>query len=500
MRELDEVLTRAVSEGAKVLSDARPDVTTATAVRGAVRSRRRTRHAIQAVAALPVVAVLALGGWALAGHVGTPAPVATQSPGPTDPAPAPSGEASPAPSGAALLPTEDGLPDRLAAPAGILDRAGAGWVLTAYATPPGKDPAMSPNGTAILLSAPDGSLYELQRLSSVDGAPAGSWFSYELLDWDTKAGTALLTRGTAAPNVDLPQGYVVNGIGLISLDLRTGTVTPVKGWDDLDSWAWLGRTAEGDAWQRFDAEGTTVRLRTASGEARDLPVQGESVVALLDPDGERVVVGGQLLDLRSGATTPVAGLAAGNGCSALSWWTRSSVLATCEDLSTTSNRWLDGKPRLVEVSLDAKGGTNAVVRTATASDAVFPIAQGTSFTAQWLGDRRVLVEGGTSVDGMSPITCDSRGAVLEISGPGGAFTALPAADTRGLDTVMPTVSGGLLAYVSSPGGCNDGAPTRTVTVVDLAAGTARLAVPLPAGPTTDGYDQPPGVRGIALWR
>jgi hypothetical protein len=500
MRELDEVLTRAVNEGANVLAGARPDAATSAAVTGAVRSRRRTRHTMQAVAALPVVAVLTVGGWALAGQVGTPAPVATQTPGPTEPAPTDAPSDLAPPSGAALLPSETGLPDRLRAPEGVLDRAGAGWVLAAYATPPGKDPAMSPNGTAILLSAPDGSLYELQRLSSVDGAPAGSWLSYELLDWDAKAGTALLTRAVAAPGGDVPQGDVVSGATLVRLDLRSGAVTSVPGWDDLDGWGWLGRTAEGGAWQHFDAQGTTIRLLTDSGQRRDLPVKGESVAALLGPDAERMVVGTQVLDLRTGDTAVVPGLAAETGCSPLSWWTGSSVLATCENLSVATDRWLDRAPRLVEVSVDGKGAAGTVVRTASAADTVYPLRADALFTGRWLADRRVLVEAGTVARADGPTACDGAGTVLEVTGPGAGFAPLPTADVRGLSSVVPGVVGGLLAYTSTPGGCTDHAPTSTLTVVDLAAGTARLAVPLPAGLAPDDTSELPGVKGFALWR
>jgi hypothetical protein len=469
-----------------------------------VRGRRVRRHVLQGVAAVPVAAGLALGGWALTGRVPAPAPVVTQTstpaPTPSSSAPTPSPTSTPTQAAPVPLPSEPGLPDRLAAPADLLDRVGPGWVLEVYTTAR-PDDGSAPAATVVLLAAPDGSLYELRRLSLATDGPAGSWLNSMLVDWDAASGTALIGQDVVTPDPGDPYNATSGPTSIVSLDLRTGALSPVPGSEGLDVASYVGPVADGRLWTGGQDDPSRLTVLHTDGTRSDIGVPTKDWIlrSLVSPDGTRVLADGYLVELRTGSSSPVPGLGRTDDCSPLAWWTASTLLASCEDPAPADRvvPWLERHPRLVEVALD---GTMTVLRAATAADPAFPLPKGWASAGTRLGDKRVVALG-AAPESDGPIACDGQGTMLEIAGDGATLTPVPTADARGLSSVGAEVSGRYLAYSSSPsGGCSDWAIAGTTTLVDLEAGTAQLAVPLPPDQRPDGGQLWGGDRGFAIWR
>lgn len=471
-----------------------------------VHGRRVRRHVLQAVVAVPVAAGLALGGWAIAGRPPTPAPVVTQTPAPTpsssapSPTPAPTPTATPTQAAPVPLPREPGLPDRLAAPADLLDRVGPGWVLEVYTAGRASGGA-APAATVVLLASPDGSLYEQRRLSLAADGPSGSWLDTMLVDWDAASDTALVSQEVVTPDPADPDNASVGPSSLRSLDLRTGALSPVPGGEGLDAASYVGRVADGRLWVGPWGAGSSLTVLRGDGTRTDVDLSsaGAYIQTLVDPDGTRVLAGGTLVDLRSGDLSPVPGLGPDEECAAIAWWTTSSLLASCEAPASADRvvPWLERSPRLVEVALD---GSVTELRAATAADQAFPLPPGWAGAGVRLEDRRVVaLAAPPTSDG--PYACDGEGVLAEIAGGAATLAPLPTADPRGLSSVGADLSGRYLAYASSPsGGCSDWAPAATTTLVDLEARTARLVVPLPPDQAPDDAQPWGGARGFALWR
>lgn len=211
MRDLADVLGAAVDARALALDGLEP-VSGLTGLRTRVRRRRAVRHAVEAVAVLPVVAAAAVGGWLLLGGPDPLPPVVTPSPTgtPTDEqAPTPTPTASPTPTQTPEVPylstvtVHPLLPPAERLPQGLLAETDADWSLLRYEAGPVTS-ADQPGVSEEYLLSPDGRLFQLPgHQGSITGWRPGS------------------TRAVAIQASDGPPASV--GV----LDLETGVWSPV---------------------------------------------------------------------------------------------------------------------------------------------------------------------------------------------------------------------------------------------------------------------------------
>ena len=358
MPDLEDLLSDAWRDRTDVVAgDGRVDLAGLT-VR--VRRRRARRHALQATVSLPVVAALALGAWTLAGRTAQ-VPPATQSP-----APSPTSTTAPSPTDVAptpLLPAEAGLPPLHELPAGMLEQAGPGWVLSLYWPVPedvGSD-GTPPATYVVALASPEGLAYEVTRFDLPDPTLA-PLLSGSIGRWVPGTTTAAITFSG-------DDFYFEH----YDLDLLTGTLSPDDSGPAPDSML-VGYVGDEPIW-------IDPGLRSMTIGERSVPLPAHAPAeAHVSPDGRAVELGGVVVDV---ATMTVIGTLDGDGqggwCTPKAWWTADSLLAFCADRDPWGDpdQYPAGQvdtraalhPRLVSVDLaDLGTGRSTVVRELAAAD------------------------------------------------------------------------------------------------------------------------------------
>lgn len=341
-----------------------------------VHRRRVRRHVVQGVVAVPVVAGLALGAWALAGRVPTPAPVVTQTqtPSPTPsgsaPAPAPGPTATSLPALPDPMTTALGLPALEPMPAGLLATTGPGWVLGVY-QPAGMENGHvgRPMSIVVVLAQPGGPVYEVTRIDPWADLPADSlpdeWREITLVDW---------VPGTSTALVQVHYSGDLNGDGslylqLDDLDLTTGALTPSA--HDLG----IGPHQAGPMLLGM-ARHRPVWLDWAEGAARvvvdgvAIPVPNDFWNGTVGPD-ERYYLDryGRVVDLDAHTLVGALPRVDGEFCAPLGWWSSTRVLATCADRDASVPIAADAHPRLELFDVGALApGAGTLLRALGADD------------------------------------------------------------------------------------------------------------------------------------
>ncbi len=467
MRDLDEVLAQAEGARGRSLGGLTMPDDALAVLTGRIRARRARRHVLQAAVVVPVVAALAVGGWALRERVSAPMPFAT-APSPTStpsPDPRQSSDAGPA----VLLPSEPGLPERYSLPDGLLGQAGPGWVLATYSPASSDQAGGGPGQTVVLLASPEGRAFEVLRLDTglVAGPPV-RWTQHTVVDWRPGETTALVSVLAASEDsgtllLDSPPDYA-------ELDLLTGRLGPLL--PELRGLSFETRRGQVRFWS--DRATGDVLEEDASG-MRVVASLGESHPGAFSPDGDLLIVGSEVYDLRSGAV--VGGVASADGsCSPVSWWTSDSVLALCtaQDASSYDGPYLDLRPRLVVVDrAGLQTGRGTELRRIEAGDPVT-----SAWSSAWVADGQVVVHGAevTPTGSMLGDVCDDGVYLLSEKG----FTPLGSPDPRERPSSFQPRAAGEHLVVESGTGC-DLYPTPSVlSHVDLATGTATLMIGPPA--------------------
>lgn len=462
MRELDDVLAGTLDQGTRAMAGEQLDADTVAVLRGRISARRARRRVLQGIAATPVVAALAVGGWLLSGRMTAPAPEATQ-PGPTEPAPT---EPAPTPTStgqaATPLPTEPGLPERLTLPDGLLEQTTPGWVLAVYQP----ETAEQAPGTAVVtLTSPQGETYEVLRLDG--SSDAGGSTGFTVLDWEAGSGHALIAESTITGR---DGGRTEEIDAVLELDLVTGTTTATG--VDPAGLSSLRTAGELLVWSDWDADETVIdgpdgRLRVP-GASNGLPE--------LSPDGRRLLLDASVVDLASGTRGGALDtLVPGADCWPLNWWTTTEVLLACTDPDPTGGErpYVELEPRLVaaDVTAPQAGAVREVLRIEVGDPVIMSsgarVADG------------VLVADGTTLNAdttlLGDLCADSAYVVTE-----GGIAPIGTTDRRdGLTAFLARAVDGQVV-VESTDACVGAGAASTLDAVDVATGEVRTLLPLPA--------------------
>ena len=469
MRDLTDVLGAAVDARALALDGLEPAAGLA-GLRTRVRRRRAVRHTVEAVAVLPVVAAVGVGGWLLLGDRHPVPPVVSPNPTstPTDTAPDPTPTPTPTPTIARGDPiTEPGLPTYYEMPEGLLERATTGWVLAAYEPRVEGDDA-APTTAVVVLASPDGLAYEVTRWDPRAGQADGSWVLTDLLDWRAGDTTALVTQTVVG--ADGRWGSAV----VCEVDLLTGAVHEVSGHED-DRLVAAGDTVR--VW--YDAATQTLTFESSAGTPT---LKVEHWEAVLSPDERYALVytgdGTRVLDVASGeAVGPTLPERPEGWCEPISWWTASSLLLECldQDPGAWEGLTLELHPRLVTLPLGAASDEAGTQLLALGLGDPMPHSWGTA----WVADGVVVVEAARIEDWLRPYleTCSDGAYLLR----DGTFTELPRTDTRDfINNFLPSAAGGRIV-VGSMGGCAGDPTPSVITGYDPADLSATVMLGLPSG-------------------
>lgn len=394
-----------------------------------VHRRRVRRRVVQGVVAVPVVAGLALGAWALAGRVPAPAPVVTQTqtPGPTPsgsaPAPTPDPTATSLPALPDPMTTTLGLPVLEPMPAGLLATAGPGWVLGVY-QPAGMENGHvgRPMSIVVVLAQPGGPVYEVTRIDPWADLPADSlpdeWREITLVDW---------VPGTSTALVGVSFSGDLNGDGslylqLDDLDLTTGALT--RSSHDLGLPAHsggpmlLGVAKHRPIW--FDRSGGA-RLIV---DGVEIPVPEDASRGVVGPDERYYLDGtGWVVDLDAHAAVGGAlPRVDGESCAPVGWWSSTQVLAACADRDVTLGVSPDAHPRLEVFDVGALAPGAGTVLRALGADDPWPGGLGAGVT-----DGRVAFDATLTVSG-APARPGSCSGQFLVTGDG--IESIPSTDPR----------------------------------------------------------------------
>jgi len=324
-------------------------------MRRRVLRRRVVRHTIETGGVLAVAAVVAVGAWVGTRH--TPAP-------PAQPTPSVAPSVAPTPAAGAL-----GLPPALVLPDGMLQDSRPGWALQQTRPTYTGDDSDGETADVIDLVSPQGDRYRVLDLpSDAEGQPT-------LVAW-TSGATSALTVGWT------DQGTV----GLSTLDLLTGSSTPIAGTSTFasttSSVAADGSVVWVDSGSRTADDGSVSQepgglhlLRPGHAPTLVARIDDPSAVGAdrtsVDPTSTRVVVNARadgkrlsVYDLATGALTPVTVDATQGVCEVVSWSSATTLLVVCHaTASDDGNARRDAALYAVEVdgSLPAGGTTTRVV-------------------------------------------------------------------------------------------------------------------------------------------
>jgi hypothetical protein len=463
MRDLTDVLGAAVEARARALDGLAPAPGLA-GLRTRVRRRRAVRHTVEAVAVLPVVAALGVGGWLLLGDrdpvppVVTPSPTSTPTP---DPTPSPDPTSSPTPEIVLGDPiVEPGLPPHYEMPDGLLEETEPGWVLATYAPETwyaGRSGFAPATFESVLLVSPDGATYEAVRLSTgapTEGTSGGRWAEHELLAWESGTTTAVV-RETVYVQASAGTAGTMESTQVMTLDLLTGTLTE---------------------------DGPNPGPEGAPNSRGDMWLQRRGVV--VDASGEQLGMIDHEVESASG------------WCDAVSWWTADSVLAACyaHDPATWNDgvaAYLDLDPRLVTFTLDQMAtGEGTVLRTLGPGDAR-PWEWGSATVADGL----VVAQGAILEPGLAAIGECPTGVYL-FSREG--TERLPASESHPdveLNIFESDVIGRTI-YVMSTGGCSGDPRPSLLTSYDV---DTRTFTELVGPPPRAGAAEYPWVQGLTSY-
>lgn len=496
MPELDDVIAQALAERTGSLAEVHPSQQVTAAVTAHVRGRRVRRRALQATLALPVIALLAAGGWALADRGTAPVPPVTRAPSPTataEPSPTATSEPTATEVPPTALPDEPGLPARYAAPEGVLAMAQPGWVLSSYT--PGTvvgDQAAVPDVTVVVLTEPDGTTFELLRLDPRAAVPGGAaWVDTAVVDWQAGSAVALVVRPAMIDNPDGLTWMQQADAPYAELDLRTGALTPANpattGLHLLghsgDATVWLR-----DGWNGADASEWPAVVVIGPGGTRTYPVDTEAYgdQAELSPDGSYVLVGNAVagavvVDVASGS---VLGQVPheqndGSSCEVLSWWTAQALLVECwrSEASGPDAQYLG------TVAVGDVGAAPAVLGSLAGGEGWLTLGPG-----RWVGDQAAVLLGAYQATPGASGLCS--GIPYLVRGPEGSTTPLDAVDDRdGIGVLTVAGSGSDVIIATTPGGCGDSVGASVLTSVDVGAGTTTALLPLPSGYSGDEWDR-----------
>lgn len=495
MPELDDVVAQALEERTRSLAEVHPSRQATAAVSAHVRGRRVRRRVLQATLALPVVAILVAGGWALADRDTAPVPPVTRAPSPTataEPSPTATSEPTATEAPPVALPDEPGLPSRYAAPEGVLAMAQPGWVLSTYT--PGTvvgDQAAVPGETVVVLTEPDGTTFELLRLDPRAGVTEGvAWVDTAVVDWQAGSPVALVARPAMTEGAGASWTYRAD-VTYAELDLRTGALTPADpattGLHLLghsgDATVWLR-----DGWNGADASAWPAVVVIGPGGTRTYPVDTEAYgdEAELSPDGSsvlvgRTVTGAVVLDVASGAVLGQVPFqqADGSSCEVLSWWTAQDLLVECSRSGTAG----PDAQYLGTVGMDALGAAPAVLGSLAGGEGWLTFGPGS-----WVGDQAAVLLGAYQATPGLVGLCS--GTPYLVRGPEGSTTPLGAVDDRdGIGVLTVAGAGSDVVIATTPGGCGDSVGASVLTSVDVSGGTTTTLLPLPSGYSGDEWDR-----------
>ena len=471
MRDLTDVLGAAVDARALALDGLEPAAGLA-GLRTRVRRRRAVRHTVEAVAVLPVVAAVGVGGWLLLGDRHPVPPVVSPNPTstPTDTAPDPTPTPTPTPTIARGDPiTEPGLPTYYEMPEGLLERATTGWVLAVYEPMPWF-PVTAPTTAVVVLASPDGLAYEVTRWDPRVGQADGSWVLTDLLDWRAGDTTALVTQTVVSAD-----GRYASAV-VRELDMLTGAVRDVSGHED-DELVAAGDTVR--VWH--DATAQTLTFEAPSGTPT---LEGEpwSRWVTLGPDERYALVEGdgvpRVLDVASGeAVGPTLPERPEGWCEPVSWWTASSLLLECldQDPGAWEGLTLELHPRLVTLPLGAASDEAGTQLLAIGLGDPEPWQWGNA----WVADGVVVVQATRVTDSLGPYSdaCADGAYLLR----DGVFTELPRTDARDFINLFGSSAAGGRIVVGSTGGCSGDSAPSMITGYDPTDLSATVMLGLPSG-------------------
>lgn len=377
--DLHEMLESALHAGTNELSGATPGDGAVPGWVRTVRRRRTVRHVVRAAVAVPVLAALGAGVWFGLGEGFWDAPVATPTPSPTTaeptpdvtpsptPDPTPSGSPSPDETDDALVELDvPGLPPHFAAPEGLLEQTGPGWVVTIHRPllHQGSGDALEVNVLAhtVLLHAPDGAAYRTVDLPEDVAA--------EVISWEAGSPRVRILTGTVETDEFGDVWTPPTGAGW--LDLATGEITS-DGVVPANS-QYQGPGPEGsELWMSY-GDGTELPelLVVADGEVlRTVSLFGELSELKVSPDRTRAAFWGlgdasgntefMLLDLTTGESTEVEYGLPGTTCAVIGWLDASRVLVNCFADRLHEGTMREAEPRLAVLDVDEPAGGAQVV-------------------------------------------------------------------------------------------------------------------------------------------
>ncbi len=490
MAELDEVLDAAVEARRRTVRGLSPDDLAGLAAR--VRRRRLRRHVLEAAVAVPVVVVLGFGAWF---GLGRSAPL----PETTRPAPTSGPTATPDTSGAVLLPEEDGLPVLHVLPDGLLEKVGPGWVLGIYQPTGSAGAGPAPTGTpvaqVVVLAAPDGTAYLVERLDGRADLVAGAtWRNLTLIDWRPGSTTALVQAAVQpAPEVG---GDASAYLPLYDLDLRTGGLTPSSldlGLGQGEAGPQLVSFAQGEpVW----VEGSQPPTMTYRGARVTLP-ELLTWRFTTSPDGTLLLAGDTVVDLETATVVGTLPRSGADGyCTAVSWWAADALLAVCSDIDPSLGQGapLGAHPRLVAFSTDGlRGGaapSGTLVRALGEGD---PMPFG--WADAWMAEHEVLIVGRALTAGTDT---GNESCPVPVLLRDGDLQPLPAGDPRAGTVVFRSASAeGRVLTETLP--CR-AAGASLLSSSERAGGASTELLGLPLGRAPDGGGWSTGLTSWVLGR
>ncbi|MCL3860733.1 hypothetical protein [Actinotalea sp. K2] len=479
VRDLDEMMDASFAARVREVAGQGPDGTEIAGLARRVRRRRAVRHATQGAVVLPLVAAVAVAGWWVGVQrepvvpVDTPSPTSTPSPTPS-PEPRPEPSTDPPVVTPVALADEPGLPTRYAPTEGLLEIAGAGWVLATAVPAPLDDTGslVAPTVEVLLLIDPAGTAYELLRRDPALDVREGAWRQLEILEWRPPA-----TQALVRPAVVSPDRGVYEPEDVLTLDLLTGATTPTTA-APAETPYYIA-TVGG---RRLFSGGEGLLGIVGASGTRTVDVGAPAWLAVASPGGDLVLVENEVVDLdeaRVVGSLPQGGQA--GWCSSVGWWTATAILAKCLDedpAEVGDQRTLrEMGVRLVtfEVS-DLDGGNGALLRRLELGD-VLP------FSGLHVSDRLVSV-GGTPLTGWLHPWSDPCAAGEALVGESGTVP-LPSLDPRPEATVFSADAvGGRVAVETRPSCGPDIAPS-VLSVFDPVTTAGTVLLPAPD-------DDPPG--------
>lgn len=434
-------------------ADAHPSPELLTDLHARIGRGRRRRSASHAAVAAAVAGLVGVAGWFGLQHrttpepAHTPAPTVTHAPTPA-PSPTPSAQATAPPIEPVSLP---GLPPMYRAPEGVLEQAGPGWFVAAYASGLYEPPSGDGERRSLVLSAPTGELYHLVDVTTHEARP---------VHW---------------PRPDTVRALVWDAQGVASVgsvDLRTGDVTV----DDRlpTGLKWVGTSGVDELWlgTTWD-EGVdgTLYVIPPDGPVREVPVPLRD--ATPSPDGRTVVGAGPdqvpvAVDVVTGRRTTLT-LPEGQSCVVTAWLDRTGLLASCVDVPADPSAvpWYYDEHGGQVVRLDAAGGTPRTLGGIGATGVV-----------PWQGEH---VRDGVVVATRAPLLSSSGdcydfcygGAYLWT---GGSATVVPGPPDL-VDDVCEVAAGGDGVLLRTGDLCYEETTGNQWWSVDEATGVTRLVAP-----------------------